>query len=321
MLSIIRSWKSQVPPARKHFLKIRMRCLAGILLIFGCTTPSFSGDDRAVLGSLNADSELASFPNSATTLPGGTWSIEWSTLSYTDGSKVTAPMGSSDVLVRYGIVDPLEFRIYTQGITAQWGSNPAVGFSPLTFDVKARILEPVEDYPWIPALAFESALQTQLLGSAPFNSGTEPTFTLNVDQPLGQFLFQYNLGTMRYMSPCKANQMDWNLTYSWSIEHDVTDAVTLFIDGFYGGSVLPKVTTMSDVTTGACITSGTPTNGQGKNGHLFGENMVGGGLFWNVTPGFGTYINVAGGTNSDSPGFMSYIGFLFTPGAYDEDLQ
>lgn len=260
-----------------------------------------------------ADSELASFPNSASTLQQGNWSLEWSALSYTDGSNVTSPMGSSDLLIRYGLFDPLEFRIYTQGLTAQWGTNPSVGFSPLTFDLKARLIETMDEYLWIPGVAFETALQTQLLGSSAFNSGTEPTFTINVDQPLGEFLFQYNVGTMRFMSPCNPNQLDWNLTFSWSIEREISNDLTFFVDGFYGSSILPKVTTMSKVTPGVCAGTSPATNAYGKNGRLLGENMVGGGLFWHATQDLGFYMNVAGGTNVDSPGVMSYPGFVLSP--------
>lgn len=281
------------------------------ILMFSWCCQAVQQDDS--IADQAADSELASFPNSASTLAQGNWSLEWSTLSYTDASKVASSMGSSEVLIRYGLLDPLEFRIYTQGLTAQWGSNPSLGFSPLKFDIKARLLETMEEYPWLPAVAFETALQTQLLGSSAFNAGTEPTFTLNVDQPLGDYLFQYNVGTMRYMSACNPNQMDWNLTFSWSIEREVFNDLTLFIDGFYGASVLPKVTTMNKVSPVSCLDLSSKSDGIGKNGRLFGENMVGGGLFWHATSDLGVYLNVAGGTNSDSPGYMSYVGFVLSP--------
>lgn len=285
--------------------------VAIVLLVFSL---SDWATDRDITSEYQgADSELASFPNSAVTLPQGKWSLEWSSVSYTDKSLVTSSMGSSDILIRYGLFDPLEFRVYTQGLTAQWGSNSTVGFSPLTFDFKVRLLETMDEYPWLPGVAFETALQTQLLGSAAFNAGTEPTFTINVDQPLGDFLFQYNVGTMRYMSPCNPNQLDWNLTFSWSIEREVSDDLTFFIDGFYGSSVIPKVTTMSKVAPGSCVATGSGSTAYGKNGKVFGDNMVGGGLFWHATPDVGMYINIAGGTNSDSPGYMSYLGFVFSP--------
>lgn len=260
-----------------------------------------------------ADSELASFPNSAATLPQGGWSVEWSTLSYTDGSGISSPMGSSEALIRYGLMDALEIRLYTQGVTAQWGANPTVGFSPLTFDLKARLLEAMEEYPWLPAVAFETALQTQLLGTAAFNAGTQPTFTINVDQPLGDFLFQYNVGTMKYMSPCNPNQEDWNLIFSWSVEREISKDLTLFVDGFYGSSVIPKVTTMNKVSPGSCLGLDQGSSGYGKNGRLFGENMVGGGLFWHASPDLGFFINVAGGTNNESPNYMSYFGLVISP--------
>lgn len=289
-------------------------CLWFAFVFASLGSGSLMADERVTTTEYQgADSELASFPNSASTLPQGKWSLEWSTVSYTDGSKVSVPMASSDVLIRYGLFDPLELRIYTQGVTAQWGSNRTVGFSPLTFDLKARLLETTDESPWLPGVAFETAIQTQLMGSAAFDAGTEPTFTLNVDQPLGDFLFQYNVGTMRFMSPCNPNQLDWNLTYSWSIEREVTEDLTFFVDGFYGSSILPKVTTMSKVTPGVCTGTGSAANSYGKNGRLFGENMVGGGLFWHATPDLGFYMNVAGGTNVDSPGVMSYLGFVLSP--------
>src|SRR4051812_5949403 len=52
-----------------------------------------------------------------------------------------APDLSVDFLLRYGLTDNLEFRIFSKGLTAQAarGKQPATtGFSPLAFDFKAN---------------------------------------------------------------------------------------------------------------------------------------------------------------------------------------
>ena len=99
-------------------------------------------------------------------------------------------------MLRYGLTDNLEFRIFSNGLTARaaQGRQPATtGFSPLAFDFKANFWEENTRY-HIPAMGIEVYLQTTF-GSPAFNAGTQPSMNLLFDQslPLG-IGFEYNLG-------------------------------------------------------------------------------------------------------------------------------
>ena len=128
-------------------------------------------------------SDLANFPNSAFTLPRGGFYLETTPVSYASASSTLASQYNWEYLLRYGLVDWLELRLYSQGFSVQGPPNSAVGFSPLTFDTKIHFWDEWEDY-HLPAAGLEVMVQNQLLGSSAFNASTEPSFSLNFDQEL-----------------------------------------------------------------------------------------------------------------------------------------
>jgi hypothetical protein len=128
-------------------------------------------------------SDLANFPNSAFTLPRGGFYLESTPVAYAASSSTLSAQYNWEYLVRYGLVDWLELRLYSQGFSVQGSPNSAVGFSPLTFDTKIHFWDEWEEY-HLPAAGLEAMVQTQLLGSSAFNAGTEPSFSLKFDQEL-----------------------------------------------------------------------------------------------------------------------------------------
>ena len=80
------------------------------------------------------DPDSANFPNGAYTLPKGRMYIENSPLGLYGASKSSPRVYQWEYLLRYGLTDNLEFRIFSNGFTAQasQGKQPATtGYSPL----------------------------------------------------------------------------------------------------------------------------------------------------------------------------------------------
>jgi hypothetical protein len=281
-----------------------------LMLSVYSSTVNAEGD---LSGSLpfNLQSELSDFPNGGDVLTPGNMVVEWTPGSFTGSSDLNPSMYSSNILLRYGLVDRIEVGVFTQGVSIDWTKATHVGFSPLFFDTKIDLLEP-DDVPGIESLAIQTLLQTNLLGTAEFDGGLEPIITLNADHVLpGEIHLEYNIGTMRYMNTCDPKKMDWNVTFTWSVKKQISEKLNIFVDGFYGSSAIPKVPGMVPVTMGQC--AGIPTN-LTYYGRVFGENVVGTGLEWQWTSTMGTYLNIAAGTNSNSPSIMSYMGFIWVPG-------
>ena len=99
---------------------------------------------------------------------------------------------SWEYLLRYGLTDNLEVRIFSNGLTATKGKNGAVGLSPLAFDFKINFWE--ENDGGTAAVAMEATYPCPL-GSPAFNSGTQPSDRPLFDQtlPLG-FNLEQNFG-------------------------------------------------------------------------------------------------------------------------------
>jgi subtilase-type serine protease len=291
---------------------MHLLCLLKCSLILSvCLQTAHAASELSGRFAFNLQSDLSDFPNAGDVLQQGNMVVEWAPASFTGSSDLNPSMYSSNVLVRYGLLDRLEVGIYTEGVSIDWTKARHVGFSPLFFDTKIDLLEP-DDVPGIESLAIQTLLQTNLLGTTEFDGGLEPIITLNADHVLpGDLHFEYNIGSMRYMNTCDPRRMDWNVTFTWSVKKKITEKLNIFIDGFYGSSAIPKVPGMVPVTMGQC--AGVPSK-LTYYGRVFGENVVGTGLEWEWTSSIGTYVNIAAGTNNSSPSIMSYMGFIWVPG-------
>ena len=138
-------------------------------------------------------SDLANYPNSAFTLPQGGFYVEVAPEYSTDNSGSY----SAGYLLRYGLLDRLELRLMSSGVQEEGGNSPVVGFNPLTFDAKIHLWDEMENY-YLPAMGIEVLVQTTLLGSPAFNSGTQPAFSFNFDQSLfWDIALEYNIGASR----------------------------------------------------------------------------------------------------------------------------
>lgn len=238
-------------------------------------------------------SDLANYPNSAFTLPQGGFYLEVAPTYSTDDSGSY----SATYLLRYGLLDRLELRLLSSGPQEQGGNDPVLGFNPLTFDVKMHLWDEVEKY-YLPAVGFEIYLQTTLLGSPAFNSGTQPTLGFNFDQSLfWDIALEYNIGASRSQDSLNAAINTWGLTFQWALQHDVVEDFAVFVNGWYNSE-----------QKGTLIV---PTNNQISTSEV--ANVIGAGCIWTVNDKVSLFFNSGAGTNSVSPTFTSYVGFAWMP--------
>ncbi len=161
---------------------------------------------------------MANFPNGAYTLPKGRLYIENSPVGFYGASKNSPRIYQWQFLTRYGLTDNLEFRIFSNGLTAQaqHGKQPATtGFSPLALDLKANFWEENTRY-HIPAVGLEVYLQT-IWGSPAFSGGTQPSMNLLFDQSLPLAIgFEWNVGITGVQNA--SGQVVYEFSFQWSFQ-------------------------------------------------------------------------------------------------------
>ena len=238
-------------------------------------------------------SDLANYPNSAFTLPQGGFYVEVAPQYSTDNSGSY----SAGYLLRYGLFDRLELRLMSSGLQEQGGNSPIVGFNPLTFDTKIHLWDEMENY-YLPAMGIEILVQTTLLGSPAFNSGTQPAFSFNFDQSLfWDIALEYNVGASRAQDSLNAAINTWGLTFQWALQHDVVEDFAVFVNGWYNSE-----------QKGTIIL---PVNNEISTSEV--ANVVGAGCIWTLNDKVQLFFNSGAGTTVVSPTFTSYVGFAWTP--------
>ena len=188
------------------------------------------------------DPDTANFPNGAYTLPKGRLYLENSPVGFYSAARngSQASVYQWEFLLRYGLTDNLEFRIFSNGLSHQsaQGKQPATtGFSPLAFDFKANFWEENTRY-FIPAMGIEVYIQTTF-GSPAFNGGTQPSMSLLFDQSLPfEIGFEYNFGITGVQN--SQGQIVYQFSYQWSFQRQVVKDFDVFLHGFYNAASLPR---------------------------------------------------------------------------------
>lgn len=241
----------------------------------------------------NPGPDLANFPNSAFTLPKGRAYVELSPFTYYSNSQDTPAQYNAEFLLRYGLTDDIELRLFGNGVSWQGGQDSTWGFSPLAFDTKIQLWTEKPDY-LLPAAGFEAYIQTQWLGSAAFNGGTQPSFTFNFDQSLPFDIdLEYNLGVTRVRDALGND--DWEFSFQWGLQRDLFNKdFAVFVHGFYNAMTLPR---LPNTRTDAANQSQTLT-----------QNAVGAGFLWTVNQRLAIYAQTSGGTNRHTPSILSMVG-------------
>lgn len=189
------------------------------------------------------DPDTANFPNGAYTLPKGRLYVENSPVGlYGAARNGSQPQTYQwEYLIRYGLTDNLEFRLFSNGLTYQsrQGTQPAVvGQSPLAFDFKANFWEENTRY-FLPAMGVEIYIQTTF-GSPAFNNGTQPSMNLLFDQSLPFDVgFEYNFGITGTQNGL--GQIVYQFSYQWSFQRELFKDFDVFVHGFYNAASLPRL--------------------------------------------------------------------------------
>lgn len=243
----------------------------------------------------NPGPDLANFPNSAFTLPAGRAYIELSPLTYY-GTTVSSPAQyNAEFLLRYGLTDDVELRLFGNGPSWQGGRSSGWGFSPIAFDTKIQLWLEKPDY-YLPAAGLETYLQTTWLGNTPFNGGTQPSFMLNFDQSLPfEIDLEYNFGATRI--PDSFGDNLWEFSFQWALQRDFFDKdFALFIHGFLNNAGLPRI----------------PQSTLSLPVAAMKQNAVGAGFLWTVNRRLAVYGQVSGGTTKFTPQPISMMGFALS---------
>jgi hypothetical protein len=243
----------------------------------------------------NPGPDLANYPNSAFTLPQGRAYIELSPLTYYGTSSGNTAQYNAEFLLRYGATDNIELRLFGNGLSWMGGADPAWGFSPIAFDTKINLWLEKQEY-FLPAAGFEAYLQTQWLGSAPFNDGTQPSFTMLFDQSLPLDIdLEYNLGITREQN--QAGQNHWEFSFQWALQRDFfSKDFALYIHGFYNQAALPRVPQSTRPFNIYNVYADIP------------QNALGAGFLWTVNRRLALYGQMSGGTTRSTPQLISMLG-------------
>jgi len=247
----------------------------------------------------NPGADLANFPNSAFTLPQGRAYVETSPVTWYGGAYLTAPQYNAEYLLRYGVTDDVELRLFGNGPSWQGGQSGGAGFSPLAFDTKIHLLDEREDL-FLPAAGFEAYIQTELLASSGFSQGTNAGLNLNFDQSLPFDIdAEYNFGSNQVR---KFNgDPYWQFNFQWALQKDVLNKdVAVFIHGFYNATSLPRL------PTGLAVSLDDPRLLNMKPPQIA---AVGGGALWTINNRVVVWGQASGGVTQYSPSVITNFGF------------
>ena len=231
--------------------------------------------------------DLANYPNSSYTLPQGGFYLESSPAGFYGSSAVSNSQWNWEYLLRYGITDNIEFRMFSNGLSVQSG---ATGFSPIAFDMKAHVWE--KDWDWFNAsVGVEAYVQTtSWLASPAFYSPLQYSLNLLVDHELPwDISFEWNLGFVRQSV---SGRVFYLPAFQWAFQRNVTDSIALFVQGYHNADALPRVPGAS---------SPVPTRPQ--------QEAIGFGGQWSVNRRLAFYGSYNWGLTRYTPSYNANIGF------------
>lgn len=177
----------------------------------------------------NPGPDLANFPNSAFTLPRGRAYLELSPVNLSTPNSESPGTFSAGYLLRYGLIDDLELRLFSSGYTEVRGSEGTRGLSPQVLDLKWHVLdEDVQRH--LPAVGVEFALETEWASPA-LRQGWNPALSFNFDQelPLG-VAFEYNVGFFRRLAA--DGTVEFPAALSWAFQRELFGPVDVFVNGY-----------------------------------------------------------------------------------------
>jgi outer membrane putative beta-barrel porin/alpha-amylase len=248
----------------------------GCLLIAACASVWAQNVDMR-----DTEPDSANFPNGAYTIAKGHVYVENSPLGFYSLKKPIPDQYQWEFLIRYGWTDRIELRVFSDGLTVKGDPDPATGFSPLAFDVKASLWRNPEKR-FVPSVGAEAYIQTEL-GSSAFDSGINPSINVLLDHNLpGGITLEYNLGLTRQHS--KSSDSFYFFSFPWSVSHKAGEDLDVFVHGYYGSTTLPKLQNLRAIFRQA------PS-----------INAIGGGALWTINSRVAIWGSYNVGTTQQSP--------------------
>jgi hypothetical protein len=186
--------------------------------------------------------DTANFPDSPFTLPKGRSMIETIPCSYAFPGPGVGATWSWPFLMRTGLTDDLELRLYSQGPTvvgAADGEPGYDGFAPLVFDIKVHLWGE-RDWMFWPVVGVEAFLVSGI-ASRPFQIGTEPGLQLLVDHRLpGDIIVEWNVGYYGAGNPDLPDELSSPYVgASWAVQKQLREDFSVFYQGFYNTPNFP----------------------------------------------------------------------------------
>lgn len=245
--------------------------------------------------------DMGDFPNSAFTLPKGRAYAEFSPVTLFTADRQNPQGYAAPFLLRYGLTDDVEFRLFGNGVIHIGGSDATTGFGPLNLDFKVHLWNDRKEW-LIPAVSLEVFILTTW-GSSQFTAGWEPSLNLNFDLPITkkinlEWTVAYsgvqqavNINTKEIFVPrfnflVPAIHRSFNLNFNqfaaqWAIEYEVNDQLEIFLHGFHNHAILFNL-------------------GAGE--------MVGIGAFWTFNSRLTAFGSVNTGLTPNLPSFAAQLG-------------
>ncbi len=188
--------------------------------------------------------DTADFPNSPFTLPRGGIYIETSPVYYESAVRDASPATYTwEYLLRFGLTDNFEFRLYGNGLTVlipPVGAPPGsgdVGFAPLVFDGKVHLWDQPKGG-WMPATGIEVYVQSDF-ASEFLQQGTQPGVMMLFDWKITESVtFELNAGVVSQVT--RRDTLVYSEAIQFSLGRDFGEDLELFIHGFQGQAALPR---------------------------------------------------------------------------------
>ena len=183
--------------------------------------------------------DTANFPNSPFTLQKGRSYIESSPIVMSRPGTGTPQTWAWSFLMRTGLTDDCEFRVFSGGpvVVGPINGDPSYsGFAPLVFDLKIHLWGE-EDWLYYPSVGLEAFLATNL-ASKQFQVGNQPGLTILVAHKFpGEILLEWNVGYFGTNDPDALDTLsESNIAASWALQKQLSKKLAVFYQGFYNGA-------------------------------------------------------------------------------------
>lgn len=200
----------------------------------------------------NPAPDQINFPNSAYTIERGHMYIETEPLQIVGPTNMNAYTYMFDYLIRFGLTDRVEFRLFSNGLTYEAaykgnaytgvGPSPAVtGASPLFIDFKINFWEQ-RLRSLMPAMGMEVFMSTET-GSQAFRTGVSYGVNLLFDLNFGDgWNLEWNLGIQpdNINDPRMPDAVTPQFNFQWSVQKALTDNLAAYVHGYLNGAALPN---------------------------------------------------------------------------------